>query len=426
MPLLTSPGCDGCLHMSQRITELEERVSTLRQLKECEQFLDSFTVTVGATAHTSGQEELDSTVPLLDPAFPPVWPKEGARPKEPSRALVSSTPNRANPWSIIHGGKHKRKHLSCPSPSKQIPLSNRYSTLEENSPPVLTKSHTSPQKSHRRPSVLRPGHVRFTASPVPSRPSTSTHLPGETRVRHGGLGNSAHSPKEDNSSPVSLPRPPGLPGARRSDVVPHNACPGCSKQRSPPPPLTIIIGDSIVRNVSINNAHTVSFPGATVAVITEKIQDVALSFPDADTLVLHVGTNDVGKRQSELLKRDFIRLFGVLEHFHYSVSISGPTPTSGRGFGRFSRLLSLNTWLQSACRVHNVHFIDNFNLFWERGDLFTADGLHLNSAGARALSSNLSYWIRHHCIPTRVSHQTQTETETVPAPLPSSDRSLTF
>ena len=45
------------------------------------------------------------------------------------------------------------------------------------------------------------------------------------------------------------------------------------------------------------------------------------------------------------------------------------------GAGRFSRILSLNTWLQSACRIHNIGFIDNFNLFWSRLSLFRTDGM---------------------------------------------------
>ena len=139
--------------------------------------------------------------------------------------------------------------------------------------------------------------------------------------------------------------------------------------------------------------------------ITNKIQEVVMSFPSADSLVLHIGTNDVCKRQSELLKSDFIQLFGVLKYLHYQVSISGPNPTADR----VSRLLGLNTGLHSACLAHNVHFIDNFNLFWQRRDLFAVDGLHFNLASTRALSSNLSYHIHHHCNSTRVPKHNQTE-----------------
>ena len=138
-----------------------------------------------------------------------------------------------------------------------------------------------------------------------------------------------------------------------------------------------------------------------------------MSHPDAETLVVHAGTNDVMKQQSELLKRDFMQLFSVLKNLHYSVSISGPTPPlPRRGIGYFSRVLSLNTWLQSACLANNIHFIDNFNLLWQHSNLYAVDGLHLNFAGAQILSSNLSYCI-HHCTshPMRVPQQAETEPE---------------
>ncbi|KAL7397277.1 hypothetical protein ABVT39_019673 [Epinephelus coioides] len=82
-----------------------------------------------------------------------------------------------------------------------------------------------------------------------------------------------------------------------------------------------------------------------------------------------------------------------------TVFISGPTPTCGRGIGSFSRLLSLNTWLSSACNSHHVNFINNFDVFSERRHLFGPDGLHLNRAGARMLSANLAYGIQHAIFP---------------------------
>lgn len=109
------------------------------------------------------------------------------------------------------------------------------------------------------------------------------------------------------------------------------------------------------------------------------------------------------KQQSELFKQ----LFKKLSQPQLSVFISGPTPTCGRGVGRFSRLLSMNTCLSSACTLHNVGFIDNFDVFWQRRLLFGSDGLHLNRAGARVLSANLVYDVQHarrrlfprHCTP---------------------------
>uniref|UniRef100_A0A3Q1FHY2 SGNH hydrolase-type esterase domain-containing protein n=1 Tax=Acanthochromis polyacanthus TaxID=80966 RepID=A0A3Q1FHY2_9TELE len=169
------------------------------------------------------------------------------------------------------------------------------------------------------------------------------------------------------------------------------ACPPPLHQTAPP--TTLIIGDSIIRNVRMRGAVTRSFPGATVMDKTEKIPHILKSFLEVTRIIIHTGTNDIPKQQSELLKQDFLHLFSVVNQFHLRVFISGPTPTCDRGVGRFSRLLSLNTWLSSVCGSYNMGFINNFDAFWQWRNLFGADGLHLNSAGCRLLSANLTYGI---------------------------------
>ncbi|KAF3844518.1 hypothetical protein F7725_007681 [Dissostichus mawsoni] len=77
-------------------------------------------------------------------------------------------------------------------------------------------------------------------------------------------------------------------------------------------------------------------------------------------LIVHVGSNDTARQQSELTKNDFDELFNS-------------DPTLARGAGRFSRTLSLHTWLQSACRAYNLGFIDNLYLFLDRAALFGTD-----------------------------------------------------
>lgn len=432
------PRCDGCLRLTQKVSVLEGRISVLYSIQEDERFLNSLCeaskilrddlgdsvipekpapeepapgdadptpsapppvgadspdpeVFLGRVAGTSAMMELDKAVPWVQPEER--WTREGAKSKQ---LLTSSTPD---PWSLAGRG-HPRGKL-IPQVYQYAPpvlTANPFSVLDDDFPSLTTVVAQSSSKSGERRHLLKLAVKKHSGRPLPPV-----------------------------STEVSQPAPSRPPGPPR---------PYLASKLSPSPPATIIIGDSTVRYVSVNNAHTVVFPGATVAVITEKIQEVMTSFPAADSLIVHAGTNDVRKQQSELLKRDFIQLFGVLKHLHYSVSISGPTPSPGHGPGRFSRLLSLNSWLQSACRTHNVNFINNFDLFWQRNNLFAVDGLHLNFAGARALSSNFSYCI-HHCTPpsTGVSQQAdiktvtcvsqQTQTVALPAhALPSADRSL--
>lgn len=80
-------------------------------------------------------------------------------------------------------------------------------------------------------------------------------------------------------------------------------------------------------------------------------------------IIVHVGLNNTARQQSELSKEDFKDIFKLLNSLDKSVFISGPIPTLAREVGRFSRILNIHTWLQSAYSVANTGFIDNFNLF---------------------------------------------------------------
>uniref|UniRef100_A0A3B3CQN2 Uncharacterized LOC112139390 n=1 Tax=Oryzias melastigma TaxID=30732 RepID=A0A3B3CQN2_ORYME len=167
----------------------------------------------------------------------------------------------------------------------------------------------------------------------------------------------------------------------------------------PPPlfaPTTAIIGDSIIRKVRFFNAVTHCFPGATVLDILEKLPDLLRSFPSSvRRLILHVGFNDTSYRESETTKKAFIELFNFLKSYPLTVFISGPLPSLSRGQGRFSRLLSLNTWLQVASRQNGFLFIYNFNLFWNRPSFYRPDGIHPSPLGSEVLTANIK-----HCVQT--------------------------
>uniref|UniRef100_A0A3Q1HTF2 Uncharacterized protein n=1 Tax=Acanthochromis polyacanthus TaxID=80966 RepID=A0A3Q1HTF2_9TELE len=125
-----------------------------------------------------------------------------------------------------------------------------------------------------------------------------------------------------------------------------------------------IIGDSIIRCVRSRLSTILCFPGATVNDIAAKSPDILETHPTVTTVVNHVGTNDVSNVKSFM---------------------SGPLPTLGRGIRRFSRLLSLHTWLSTACRNYGIAFIDNFNLLWEHKDTFFPGWCSFKSLGFMCL-----------------------------------------
>ncbi|XP_073787003.1 uncharacterized protein isoform X2 [Danio rerio] len=132
-------------------------------------------------------------------------------------------------------------------------------------------------------------------------------------------------------------------------------------------PDVAIIGDSIVRHVCAasskgNKVRTFCFPGARVRNISTQIPTILGAAESPGAVVLHVGTNDTGLLQSEILKKDFRSLIETVRRTSPAMQIivSGPLPTYRRGNER----------------------------------LFRADGLHPSRAGAELLSDNISRLLR--------------------------------
>ncbi|XP_010784345.1 uncharacterized protein [Notothenia coriiceps] len=136
-----------------------------------------------------------------------------------------------------------------------------------------------------------------------------------------------------------------------------------------------------------------------VSDLAEKILHIGAEHPTVKNVVLHIGTNDVVKQLSEMLKKDFKCLLETVSSLNAEVFISGPLPPVRRGVERFSRLFALNTWLSTACTDHSVNFIDNFNFFWDRRHLYKANGVCLNKSGVKLFISNIFNCLRHQSVP---------------------------
>uniref|UniRef100_A0A1A8I174 SGNH hydrolase-type esterase domain-containing protein n=1 Tax=Nothobranchius kuhntae TaxID=321403 RepID=A0A1A8I174_NOTKU len=188
---------------------------------------------------------------------------------------------------------------------------------------------------------------------------------------------------------------------------------GTQIESSTPHPLfshsTLLVGDSIIRNVHFFNVMTRCFPSATIPALLDKLPGLLYSIPaSVKRVIIHVGSNDVTRRESVITQQHFNHLFDILKSSGMSVSISGPIPTVSHGHGRFSRLLSLHSWLQSACRSHSFGFIDNFNLFWNRFSFFRRDGIHPNRHGSSMLTANIRYAVQSHIYTSMVDSLPQT------------------
>uniref|UniRef100_A0A673BKS2 SGNH hydrolase-type esterase domain-containing protein n=1 Tax=Sphaeramia orbicularis TaxID=375764 RepID=A0A673BKS2_9TELE len=270
----------------------------------------------------------------------------------------------------------------------RFPTSNRFAVLSVEDAPAPPPAAGVPP--------IPPGSV---PEPAPADSVAATEL-------ITGDGPTAGPPvKPSNKGPRS-----SVQAVRRHSDGPPVECPPRETRNPSPstlsprplfPPTTAILGDSIIRHVRFFNTITRGFPGSTVTSILHELPQLLLSLPSTVTrIIVHVGFNDTSLQQSEVTKVHFKNLFDKLKRSGKAVFISGPLPSFARGVGRFSRLLSLNTWLQSASALNGFSFIDNFNLFWNRSSFYKSDGVHPSTLGSSVLAQNIQHAVQTKTTPT--------------------------
>lgn len=360
MALLT-PGCTTCQYLSQRVAELEGRVSVLRQIKEDEELLDSMVAQttskiddvtcpwLGTSTFGEPVKEKLHSVPLNEP-----WPRLGAKPK----GLVCSTPSAPpqDAWIAVRGVKHSRKRNPS-NVSEMLLLGRRFEVLEDLE---VHSNHTVQGPSAT--SLLLPSHSQVE---VPKH----THLRSLPAARSS---DSAASPPQPARRQITRERPCHLPSK-----------PICS-------PSVLVVGSSMVRNVSIRKAETFCYPGARIPDLNSMLPLLISKHSAASTVIVHVGSNDIKLQQSEKLRDDFKTLINTLLESGKQCVVSGPFPSPRYTDMVFSRIRQLHTWLKGYCCTMGIPFVDNFAAFTDRPGLFLRDNLHLNRYGSSILSTNMS------------------------------------
>ena len=90
------------------------------------------------------------------------------------------------------------------------------------------------------------------------------------------------------------------------------------------------------------------------------------------------------------LQRDFTVLGQMIETvLGKTCFFSGPIPMRQQSSEVFSRLYSIDQWLNRVLRTaFGYGYLSNFDLFWKKHHLFRKDGLHPNYKGLTALANN--------------------------------------
>uniref|UniRef100_A0A3B5LLQ5 SGNH hydrolase-type esterase domain-containing protein n=1 Tax=Xiphophorus couchianus TaxID=32473 RepID=A0A3B5LLQ5_9TELE len=121
-------------------------------------------------------------------------------------------------------------------------------------------------------------------------------------------------------------------------------------------PEVLIVGDEAVNGISHvcnpKKTRVISFLGDTVSDLTRKVLSLTADQPDVESLVVHVGANDVAKQKSGILKNDFNILLNTMGKLKMKLFLSGPIPSPQWGDEKHSRLDMINKWLIKSCSAN--------------------------------------------------------------------------
>ena len=422
--------CTHCEKLTRMVAELERRVKTLIDIRKTEDLIDSM-------LPNSPEAKLPANESPLEQALSP----STSGPHKPRPAIGTSMGN----WETQDNKRKKRGRNSSRIASPPVPLANRFGPLgilqEEQVSTPKAKRHRSASRaanehegpgspSHRggystpaRPHRLRQGVPHFTPSPsrttrttirAPIQPDQTIVQQDSRRLRYANTtstsaeathcpstlrGANAANTREANTASIVTEADLG-PERGVITANPNNPRTGrittdkaiVGNANTSPQMATILIGDAMTAHVKLAKTENLCLRNTSVEVLSSKIQTILKNKTNNPKIIIHAGSFDIlhKKTGSEILKRHFTQLLNALNR-HQDVSISGPIACFRRGQEAFSRLLSFNTWLASACFAHKRRFIDNFNVFWNCADRFQADGLHPNRRGSRLLTANIRH-----------------------------------
>uniref|UniRef100_A0A096M745 SGNH hydrolase-type esterase domain-containing protein n=1 Tax=Poecilia formosa TaxID=48698 RepID=A0A096M745_POEFO len=271
----------------------------------------------------------------------------------------------------------------------------------------------------------RTPHLEETAWPALSRnpPSTSTPAPPKNSKQAAGTKTAPPTPLPRTKRPAQASKHSdsvGIPlknrfSALQPEPLSENPPSNISNEARPthPPhkapkekvtnrttkgmPRVLIVGNEAVNGISHvcnpKKTRVVSFLGDTVSDLTRKVLSLTTDPPNMETLVVHVGANDLAKQKSEILKKDFNILLDTMGKLKTKLFLSGPTPSPQWGDEKHSRLDMINKWLIKTCSARLVTFNDNLWIYWQRFHLFGRGGSNLNNHGIRLLTANIFHFI---------------------------------
>ena len=157
-----------------------------------------------------------------------------------------------------------------------------------------------------------------------------------------------------------------------------------------------VVGDSMSRHLSENlrNKTGKDATGYTLSggTIVNAVQTLRNSSETHDTLVVQVGTNDIGRLKEDDIKFKYRALLDEMKNRRLGSVLIGILPR-GTVYKeepfRNNDAFYINKWLENECNIRNIKFLDQWDIFYGNWSMYGRDGFHLSKLGKNKLAQNL-------------------------------------
>ena len=158
----------------------------------------------------------------------------------------------------------------------------------------------------------------------------------------------------------------------------------------------IYVGDSIFRKtdtrLSKGEDVVVCLPGARIEHVTERVEEI-MGSGNGGTILVHIGTNNADKEGTTAILEKYRNLLKKTKQARIGqIILSGILPVFGnriQGY-RNSKRMAVNGMVKQLCKEEEVGYVDLWDSFVGKEDMYVRYGLHLSGKGAAVFAEGLS------------------------------------
>ena len=154
---------------------------------------------------------------------------------------------------------------------------------------------------------------------------------------------------------------------------------------------TIYVGDSIVRKTDTRMSRgedvVVFLPGARIEHVTERVEQI-MGRGYGGSILVHVGTNNTDKEGTTAIVEKYKNLLKKTKQARAGqIILSGILPVFGNRIDgyRNSKRMAINGMVKRICKKEDVGYLDLWDSFVRKEEMYARDCLHLSGKGAAVL-----------------------------------------